>query len=349
MLPTTTRAGILLAFLASCVDARAACTGLRCVIKGKGLVWAREGWGELQLAVDESQTSARGTLVLAGSAAETNVAAELKWGQGETEVLVTWTADGVTYSGLVVLSDAARMLVHDSSGLIHELHAGYGGPTAATEAGPENTTDGGAPSPPSQALAALSAEGRSALGAHNSVIRLVLKDDEGLCMQENGTALQLGSCDGPGTTWEVVSGRTPALRGLRSPGTGQCVHRRCFRGGSNALRLADCGTCGTLRWELAAGRLSQDAVVSSPTGRPNTFCVTRGSEEDGLHAAPCGDSAIELRAVAVRLEMALSRGRYTTATRPSHRRYAIFTQTLHDRYAGAPRDGPARAHARPAR
>ena len=222
-------------------------------------------------------------------------------------MLVAWTAAGVTYSGLVVLSDAARMLVHDSTGLIHELHAGYGGPAADSD---ENAMDGGAPSPPSHALASLGAEGRSALGAHNTVIRLALKDDAGLCVQENGTALQLGSCDGPGTTWEVVSGRSPALRALRSPGTGLCVQRRCFRGGSRALRLADCGDCGTRRWELSAGRLSQEAVVGSVLGRSNTFCVTRGTEEDGLHAAPCADAAtnggaaIDLRAVAVRLEMA---------------------------------------------
>ena len=51
--------------------------------QGQGLAWSREGWGELQLSVDESQTSAHGTLVLAGGA-EQLVEAELKWSPGET-------------------------------------------------------------------------------------------------------------------------------------------------------------------------------------------------------------------------------------------------------------------------
>eukprot|EP00966_Prymnesium_polylepis_P218441 5056125-Prymnesium_polylepis.2 len=217
--------------------ASAACAGLRCVFKGSGLVWTSSAWGELDLAVNENQTAAHGTLMLIG-VSEESVDAALKWGVGDTEVLLTWEANGIAYSGLVVLSDAARMLVHESTGRVFHITAGTDAVAAEAESDEllEAAGEGGNET---TAVAARTVDASATLGTLSAVVHLTAQDD--VCIVENGTSVQLGSCQGAGAMWEVGRGGSPAHRSLRSPATGLCLQRACFRGGSNAVRLAECG------------------------------------------------------------------------------------------------------------
>ena len=196
------------------------CADLRCLIQGSGLVWSRSGWGALELDISASQMAARGEMQLEASEA-VPIEAALQWGPGGSEVLFRWTAGGDSYSALAVLSDSSRMLLHTSQGAIVELTLAGSEDAAASAAaassGNENSTQS-----QSQALTASSTASGAALGVVGRMIKLSARTD-GLCIVEQDGSVRLGGCDAAGAVWELVRGKTPAFRGLRSPTSGLCL------------------------------------------------------------------------------------------------------------------------------
>ncbi|KAL1496252.1 hypothetical protein AB1Y20_016215 [Prymnesium parvum] len=282
------------------------CDSLRCLLRGS-LLWTSPTAGQLRLSFAANQSSAAGAFA-PPAAAEARVSARVIWGAGEREALLRWRAHDASYSALLLLADADRLLLHDGDGALHHLLLATAppppsplpppSPASPSPASPPPASPPASPAPDSSPPGALAPSSPSAspLGSPGAIVTL---HADGGCLAANGTAAHLAPCDSPAAAWELLRGLHPSERALRSAAADGCLARRCYRGGAQPLSLQPCGACGAARWRLDGGRLLQHSLASPR----RAFCVAAGAGGD-LSTAPCDAAgALRLAARPLRLEV----------------------------------------------
>lgn len=289
------RLSLLLVGLLPCAMANSGCSGLGCSLDGT-LLWRFDAEGDefiaLQLNISAETEEAVGEITLGYVTEPVNASLQFST-RGRREALMTWpgATGSANWSALLVGSDPNHVWLHGAGGLMAELtRAPLDDELAAVAEAADS--DSNETKPTTKAVAAIETPSAGgglqsdlAIGTLHRFRSLAAPADACLVAALDDPTPRFGACGSEDALWEVVKGRSPALRSLMHHPTGLCLQRRCYTDSAAPLRLGKCGQCGTARWKLEGGSLASQAVTSSK----KHYCVGRAPPEAVAEAAASAD------------------------------------------------------------